>query len=82
VTDLEVVAEHLVETDSKRPDAGSLALGRLQRGDPIAGGPGSVAKAVELVIEPGLEDTTVFQRRRNLVDQGPCELIAKRVLGC
>src|ERR1700682_4928412 len=81
MADLEVVAEHLVEPDLQRPDAGPLALGLFQGGDPVAGGPRSVSKAIELGIEPGLEDTTVFQRRRNLVDQRRYQELPKLVLG-
>src|SRR5205814_135689 len=68
VADLEVVAEHLVESDLERPDAGPLAFVLFQAADPIAGGPRSVPKAVEVGIEPRPEDPAVFQRRRNIVD--------------
>src|SRR4029077_16895204 len=36
VADLDVVAEHLIEADLQRADAGPLAFGLFQGGDPVA----------------------------------------------
>src|SRR5260370_21725378 len=50
VTDLEVVAEYLVEADLERPDAGPLPFGIFQPGDPGARALPSVPTPVDLVI--------------------------------
>ena len=81
VADLEVIAEHLVESDFERPDTRPLAFVLLQAADPVAGGPRSVAKAVEFGVVPWLEDPAVFQRRRNIVDQRPPKEIVELLFG-
>ena len=81
VADLEVIAEHLVESDFERSDARPLAFVLFQGADPVAGSPRSVAKAIELGVVPGLEDPAVFQRRRNIVDQRPPKEIVELLFG-
>src|SRR6202022_3887304 len=61
VTDLDVVAEHLVEANLERPDTTSLALLLLQRGDPLARGARAIPDAVQLGVEPRTKDAAILE---------------------
>src|SRR5205807_3525213 len=69
MTDLDVIAEHLVEANLERADAAALALLLLKRTDPFACGARAVSNSVELGVEPGSKDAPILKGRRHLVNQ-------------
>src|ERR1700730_13495308 len=69
VTDLDVVAEYLVEANLERPDAAPLAFMLLERGDPRARGMRSIPDAVQLGVEPWTKDAPILERRWHVLNQ-------------
>ncbi len=70
VAHLDGVAEHAIEADLERRDAGPGALALLEGGDPRLALAGRVLELAQLVV-PGLPDeAAVPQRQRRLVLQG------------
>src|SRR5215216_4247798 len=67
--DLEVVAEDLVVAHARAAGAGALALALLQRGDPRARVAGQTAVLIELLGNPGLDDTR-FEHGGAVTDGG------------
>ena len=66
---LDVVAEHAVVADLERPDAGPLALARLQRGDVLFATVAHVAQLVQLRVEPRPNRVPLGGLRRRTVHQ-------------
>ena len=75
--DLDVVAEHAVEANFQRADAGARALGILHLGDPLLSRPADAAKIVELRIDAVADDAAIAGIDRRLVEKRAIEIVAQ-----
>ena len=72
VGDLQVVAEHLVEADLERGNAGALALTLLERGDVLPAAVAERAQVVELAVEARADHATIAEGgRRTILEAAP-----------
>ena len=73
VGDLEVVAEHPVEADLERRDAGALALALLQRRDVLPAAVAQLAQLVELRVVARLDHAALGERGGRPLRQRACQ---------
>ena len=74
--DLDVVAEHAVEADLERVDAGARALALLHLGDHLAARSADRLQLVERRVDAVAREAAIARERAWLVDERPLDQIA------